>query len=379
MAEPSTVREMNRGPALAGGAWLPPGLARHWAIRRRMATRGAEAEVYLVSDANGNEAVAKVYRYGIHPKRDVLERVRGIGNRRVIGILEHGEEEGRSYELVERAREGSLRTVTVSGQDEEVVRQIAEGLVALGEQGIEHRDLKPENVLVRSTDPLDLALADFGIASAPESTVHLTAHGKTMRYAPPEAVIETSTVVRGKWDGWSLGMMIVERVTGAHPFEGASDAQIALRLATKDPGELVEGVQDEEWRAIAARLLERDPQKRWTAAQVVRYLPRRNEVADDREDELVGRIPGWGRIIGYLMRGDRLVGYERCPAHRDDEASLAIVRAGNGRRREICLEGCTTDEVAEARSATGEGDMARLVRLLGKYPWQAKADVWWRT
>lgn len=57
---------------------LPSVLAGDWRIERELASRGAEADLILVSDAAGTRRVVKTYRAGIEPNTDVLERV-GVG------------------------------------------------------------------------------------------------------------------------------------------------------------------------------------------------------------------------------------------------------------------------------------------------------------
>lgn len=52
-----------------------------------------------------------------------------------------------------------------SAQRKESIRQILEGVSHLHASDIIHRDLKPGNVLVRSLDPLNLVISDFGQVS----------------------------------------------------------------------------------------------------------------------------------------------------------------------------------------------------------------------
>jgi hypothetical protein len=78
--------------------------------------------------------------------------------------------------------------------------------------------------------------------------------------------------VRTKWDFWSLGMMLVEMLTGRHPFAGLNDQIIGMRLSTGNVDQLVEGVGDAAWRKLCRGLLRRDPRQRWGKAEIDRWL-----------------------------------------------------------------------------------------------------------
>src|SRR5262245_54849218 len=137
----------------------------------RLQSRGAEASLHLVLDANGQPFVLKVYHQG-SPKQEILERLRGIGSRHVNPIYAYGDSPAGFWELQAWAREGSLRDMIATdgprlgvGVVEAILRELALALAELHGQDIEHRDLKPENILIASRQPLQLALIDFGIAS----------------------------------------------------------------------------------------------------------------------------------------------------------------------------------------------------------------------
>ena len=297
----SPVREGQRTPPAPAvpsqegqvAGWLPPVLAADWRIVKSLPARGAEADLYVLRSLDPEvetPRVAKVYREQMEPKEDVLSRVREADPAHVVRLEDYGMDAGRHWELMEYVERGSLRQLLEQEGPKlppdlvrDVLRQLNDALVFLHGLPLEHRDLKPGNVLVRSRTPLDLILTDFGISSVMDATMRYTGMGRTIRYAPPEAIgsavqdkdgfsnIQVG-IHRTKWDYWSLGMMLVEMLEGEHPFDGPEEGVIANELLTRDLEELTEGITDPDWRKLCRGLLRRIPAQRWDAEAVSKWL-----------------------------------------------------------------------------------------------------------
>ena len=252
---------------------LPSALATDWQIVAPIPAGGAEAELLIVQHRkSGEQAVAKLYRHGIRPPWAALERLTGAMEAHIVRVLARGESDGIAYELMEYCRPGSLRDHMAAAHGDtgfarRVLEQLAPALEHLHGCGLIHRDLKPPNVLVRTLEPLDLVLTDFGISSLAEGTQHFTSTSRTVRYAPPEAM---SGVLSIKADYWSLGMILLELLAGRHPFDGLSEAVINHQLLTRSID--VSEVADPHWQHLVRGLLLRDPRKRWGAAEVRAWL-----------------------------------------------------------------------------------------------------------
>ena len=251
---------------------LPATLAARYRIVQPMPAAGGEADLLLVEAlADGQRYVIKIYRYGIVVKPEVLAKISAVAPEQVIRLMEYGQADGHGYEVLEYVPDGSLRPWLTAGplaeeQIRALVRELSAALAMLHQHELLHRDIKPENVLIRQWEPLRIALTDFGIASVTEATQHFTTTARTLRYAAPEAA---TGVIGIAADYWSLGMVVLEAVSGRHPFAGLSEAVLSYQLVTQpvDCSEVAE-----PWRTLCRGLLLRDPKQRWGRAEIERWL-----------------------------------------------------------------------------------------------------------
>lgn len=104
-----------------------------------------------------------------------------------------------------------------------IFQQLCDAIQFAHEGQIIHRDLKPDNLLLikQRKDPLFLKVLDFGIAKplGGEKEPHLTqgALGTPM-YMSPEQCLNKR--VDARTDIYSMGIILYELLTGAHPFFG---------------------------------------------------------------------------------------------------------------------------------------------------------------
>lgn len=116
------------------------------------------------------------------------------------------------------------------------VRQILMGLNYLHEKGIIHRDIKGANILVDNRG--GIKISDFGISKKIEDVDVFSANARGHRaslqgsvfWMAPEVVKQTGH--SSKADIWSVGCVIVEMLTGEHPFPKANQMQAMFRIGT---------------------------------------------------------------------------------------------------------------------------------------------------
>jgi eukaryotic-like serine/threonine-protein kinase len=249
---------------------LPGALGERFAIIGELPVQGAESDLLLVRDAQGVSYVVKVFRRGYRADRDVWAKLPALESPHVVRILETGHADGRDYELTEYAPAGNLRALMTGPIEpeliERLVAQLADGLAALHRAGIVHRDLKPENILVTATDPVRLAIADFGLSKVLEQSVVFASSSRTLAYAAPESLSGQVSPAR---DWWSLGMIVRELATGRPPFAGLSETVVVDHLATRPIDN--SDIADARLRLLARGLLTRDPRRRWDAAPLAEW------------------------------------------------------------------------------------------------------------
>ncbi|KAI0887206.1 kinase-like domain-containing protein [Annulohypoxylon maeteangense] len=115
------------------------------------------------------------------------------------------------------------------------VRQILQGLSYLHNRDIIHRDIKGANILVDNKGTIKIS--DFGISKKLEASNILSGannnkHRPSLQgsvfWMAPEVVKQTSYT--RKADIWSLGCLVVEMMTGTHPFPDCSQLQAIFKI-----------------------------------------------------------------------------------------------------------------------------------------------------
>lgn len=265
-----------------GRGWhrLPDELAKRFTVVSCHPTRGTEADLFHVHDSSGTDLMLKAYHAKDKDRADRVvfaHKLQRLDSTHVVPLLDFGVTEGRYWELCKYFQEESLQRIIDNCSSDfppsrvvdtiEVLRQLAAALDHMNQAGIVHGDIKPGNILVRSLEPLDIVVGDFGISHyLDEQTAIRGEQGFTALYAAPEAYSRIWSVER---DWFSMGMVILVLSSGQHPFAGLDDDLIQSEIASPVP---VDTVRDERLRELCRGLLVQDRNHRWGSRQVREWL-----------------------------------------------------------------------------------------------------------
>lgn len=154
------------------------------------------------------------------------------------------------------------------------VRQILTGLSYLHNRDIIHRDIKGANILVDNKGTIKIS--DFGISKKLEASNILSGannnkHRPSLQgsvfWMAPEVVKQTSYT--RKADIWSLGCLVVEMMTGSHPFPDCSQLQAIFKIGGGKAAPTIPEHASEEAKEFLGQTFEIDHNLRPSADQLI--------------------------------------------------------------------------------------------------------------
>lgn len=154
------------------------------------------------------------------------------------------------------------------------VRQIVTGLAYLHGRDIVHRDIKGANILVDNKG--GIKISDFGISKKMEASNVLggAANNKnrpslqgSVFWMAPEVVKQTKYT--RKSDVWSLGCLVVEMMTGNHPYPDCSQLQAIFKIGGSKASPSIPESASEEAKGFLAQTFEIDDRDRPDADELL--------------------------------------------------------------------------------------------------------------
>jgi serine/threonine protein kinase len=239
--------------------------------------RGGMSDVFrAVDEVNSTDVAIKIVR---SPDREYAQRLaqeaqalRRFSHPGLVQLFETGVNGDMAYLVMEFVDGPSLDQVLRQGplttaETASVGSSLADALAYAHAQGVVHRDVKPANILI-GADGL-ARLTDFGIARLVDTST-LTLTGTmlgTATYMAPEQL--ENHAVGPRADVWSLGIVLLECLTGERVYAGTPSEVLARRMA--GPVALPEGLPV-PWKLLLTGMLAPQPEERLSASDVSAML-----------------------------------------------------------------------------------------------------------
>ncbi|MEZ4267430.1 MAG: protein kinase [Myxococcota bacterium] len=271
--------------------WLGRTLGSQFRVIRKLGAGGMGA-VYLCEQLDVERyAVVKLMHAELSENPLAVSRfkrearaVARLNHPNIVQIYIFGETEDRALYLamehVDGASLGSVLAQSARLAQPRALRIVDQVCAALSEAhaaSVIHRDLKPDNVMLtdRLGNPDYVKVLDFGIAKllgdTPQDRGEMTREGHiagTPRYMSPEQARGQALDARS--DIYSLGVMLYEMLTGAHPFQATTAVDFLVKHVSEPPPRPSERFTDlillPRVEAIVLRCLAKSPAERFQSA-----------------------------------------------------------------------------------------------------------------
>jgi len=187
-----------------------------------------------------------------------------------IGVI-HGLEESQDHQLFivmgyyegETLAQKLSRGLIPVRESLNLAIQIGKGLTAAHARNIVHRDIKPSNIII--TKEHVAKIVDFGLARvvATSSATQSISSTGTLPYMAPEQILGES--IDRRCDIWALGVILIQMITGSHPFVRPNTGAMTFAILNQPPAAL--DVVPTAVQPIAYRALSKKPAGRYSSAE----------------------------------------------------------------------------------------------------------------
>lgn len=301
-----------------------------WRLDDRIASPSVVRERFVVTrDSDGQSGILTLYAPGSEPDQAIYDLLAKLPRDHVPELFATGRWQDRAYDVAEEFGGGTLADFTVDANDQaaidKLLDELARAIHALAEAGLRHRDLRPSVIFVRTREPLDLVIGGFGSARLSEFDLDIASPLETTRYMAPEAI---AGGVAAASDWWSIGMILLEKITQGACFEGINEQAFLIHVLTN--GVHLPLNLDARTNTLFRGLLARDRRQRWQWKEVQAWL--RGEAVSAPAAESAGETEGgtWITLGAKQYRSANMFALAAAEAANWDEAKSLVLRGAVG-------------------------------------------------
>ncbi|PAA54370.1 hypothetical protein BOX15_Mlig023502g2, partial [Macrostomum lignano] len=279
--------------------------------------KGAYGTAYLVEDLRSAEKF-KVLKEVHIGELDPEETVEAIHEAKLLGKLSHSAilkffncfvnlpsfcmvteycDEGDLDQAIQRLKKAGLHLPVAT--TERWLIQILLGVEYLHGKRILHRDLKTKNVFLKGGM---VKIGDFGIARVLMNSVDMaTTFLGTPYFMSPELLKHQG--YNAKSDVWSVGCILYEMCAQEHAYTGHGLMRILFSIC-EDPCPTLPDRYPRALQAVLERMLEKEPQRRASARELLRepHLRRRSKQIHEEAAAAEASCGGGGGAGRRLLR-----------------------------------------------------------------------------
>lgn len=241
-----------------------------WQLERRLNAPDSVNERFRC-EKNSQQAVLTLYQVGAEPDPSVIEVLQTMDLDHLPEIITTGRWSGRFYEVRELMATTEFDELELLPDNTDllhtVVDELGRALHNFGLVSLCHRNLRPGCIFIRNATTLDLVIDGYSSARLYHLELETASLAETTLYTAPEALVGA---VSAASDWWSLGVILLEKLSQGQCFEGLNKESFLIQTVAR--GLTLPKYLSDHVALLLKGLLTKDRVHRWQWTQVEKWL-----------------------------------------------------------------------------------------------------------